>query len=335
MEQPVWPERPDMDKIMAVAGGYLNSRMLFTANDIGLFAALGGAGATVSELAERCGVPQRRVRIVADVLATCGVLERDGDRYRNTAEAEVFLSGRGPVDMKPILRYWDIVSYRRAESSTEAVRHGRGATGSLDARQQEAYQGSVAFSTAPSADALPEVFDFAGKNRVLDIGGGVGTMLLPLLGRWRHLSATLVDLPEVVELARRRLDAGPAADRVATVAADVLVDPLPRGHDVIMVAHLMHLFQPEENRALLGRLRRVAGPDTTLLMVDWWRHWEGLPPPAAVYGAMEFMLISGGDTYTPDEAGQWLDATGWRATGFRPVAGETSMIVAERVDPAG
>lgn len=325
---PHLPNGPSPDQIMAVAGGYINARMLFTACDIELFAALDAAGATAAELAQRCGVPERSVRIVADVLATCGILELNGGRYRNAPPAEAFLSGRGPLDLGSLLRYWDIVSYQRAAAATMAVRTSQGVPCALDAGQVEAFQQWVAFATAQGAETLAAAYDFTDHRRVLDVGGGLGTMVLPLLIRFPHLTATLIDLPEVVGLARKRLAASPAAGRIDPVAADAFTDPLPAGHDCILVAHFMHLLPPERNVALLKRLRAVAAPDTVLLLVDWWRHWDGIPPAEAVYGAVEFLLISGGDTYTPEEAGQWLGATGWQATGWQPLAEPTSLLIA-------
>jgi hypothetical protein len=41
--------------------------------------------------------------------------------------------------------------------------------------------------------------------------------------------------------------------------------------------------------------------------------------------------VRDGDVYSVPEARGWLDATGWRYAGHRPLAGPQSLIVAETV----
>ena len=38
-------------------------------------------------------------------------MARDEDTYRNGETAAVFLTGRTPADLRPILRFWDQISY--------------------------------------------------------------------------------------------------------------------------------------------------------------------------------------------------------------------------------
>src|SRR5204863_4927133 len=106
--------------IFAVAGGFMVSKTLSAAVEVGLFAALDAAGATAEEIGRRCGIPARSARIVADLLAAYGLLERDGDRYRNAPDAEFFLAGRSPADVRPVLRYWYQVVYPGALEAARA-----------------------------------------------------------------------------------------------------------------------------------------------------------------------------------------------------------------------
>jgi hypothetical protein len=45
-----------------------------------------------------------------------------------------------------------------------------------------------------------------------------------------------------------------------------------------------------------------------------------------------FLLVSGeGDVYSAEEVHDWLQATGWRLLERKPLAGPSSLIVAEKV----
>lgn len=316
------------ERIFRVSRGFALAKALFVASEVGVFAAAGdGDGATLTEIAVRTGLPERSARRICDLMVSGGLLEPTGDGFRNTPDAEVFLAGRGPADLRPMLRYFDLVSYPGWIEAERAYRTGQGVYPPMSPVQVEAYESGVAAVTAAAASALAESYDFTPHRRVLDIGGGLGTFLLPILARAPHLTGVLVDLPEVAELAARALA---AEDRVEVVGADALTDPLPAGCDVIMVANLVHLLPPARVLTLLARLREIAEPGGRLLLADWWRDPAG-PHPDSVSGASEFLMISGGDTYEPSEAAAWLAETGWRPLGLHEVLPPQSLIVAEPV----
>src|SRR6266849_1083774 len=114
------------DPIMRIAMGFMAAKHLFIASKIGVFEKLAGAPATLDELAAKCGVPRRTLRINADAMVSLGLLEREGDRYRNSAAAAAFLGGGAGSGLRPMLRFWDKISYRAWLNFESAVRNGEG-----------------------------------------------------------------------------------------------------------------------------------------------------------------------------------------------------------------
>ncbi len=111
------------DPIFQVATGFMAAKHLFAATEIGLFEKLASGPATVDELAQRTGSPRRTLRMVADAMVALGFLERVQDQYRNSPEADLFLSGRDPTsDLRPAMRFFNLFSYSRWEKFEEAVR---------------------------------------------------------------------------------------------------------------------------------------------------------------------------------------------------------------------
>src|SRR5205807_7672793 len=140
--------------------------------------------------------------------------------------------------------------------------------------------------------ALADTYDFGAHRRILDVGGGTGSFLIPALTRHPDLSGTLVEIEPTLSVARTRIAAGPHADRIDVVGADALEDPLPGGHDAMLVANLVHLLSPEHSRQLLQRLRHVAEPGARLLLVDLWTDPGHTDPPTAAPMAGEFLHFS-------------------------------------------
>lgn len=315
-------------RILELGGAYVNSKILFTAVEFGVFDATGTDGATVAELAERCGLPERSARTLADSLAMLGLLERDADRFRNAPDAEAFLTDRGAADVRPLLRHFDRVSFPMWIDATTAFRTRQGVRGPLDAAQTEVYERGVAVTTARTAADLARVHDFGRHQRVLDVGGGYGTFLKPILAAHPHLTATLVDLPEVTRAVAAQTAAGPLAGRLTAVAADLRTDPLPGGQDAIIAANVLHHFSPSGVIGLLHRLREVVTADGELLLVDWWRTGTA-PHPLSWFGAAEFLLFSGGDLYHVDEVTRWLGESGWRFVDLQELTPPSGVIRAE------
>ncbi|MEV4350162.1 methyltransferase [Actinoplanes sp. NPDC049596] len=319
-ESPDGPPGPA--RVIDLLGGFMISKTVFAALDVGLFAEAGSEPVTPAELAGRCGIPHRSARAMTDLLAEAGLLVREGDGFRNAPDAEAFLSGRGPVDLRPLARYWETVSYPAWTDATRAFRTRQGVRPELDKAQTEAYESAVALVTAETAADLARTYDFGRHRRLLDVGGGYGTFARPILAAYENLTATLIDLPEVASVV-----AGQAVPRLTAVGADIFEAPLPPGHDVILVANLVHLLPPDRITELFRRLRAAAAPGATLLLVDWWRTGPA-PHPSARYGAGEFLVISGGDLYQVDEVTAWLTETGWRFSGLTALPPPSGVIEA-------
>lgn len=319
----------DPEPLLRAASGFMAAKHLFAAAELGLFAALAEGPKPLEELAARIGVPARTTRVSADAMVALGFLVRDDGTYRNGEIADAFLSGRGPGDLRPLLRFWDRISYPNWALLAQALRTGTADQAQLTDEEGEIYSAGVEAITAPTARALVDVYDFSVHRRILDIGGGTGSFLLAALDRHADLSGTLVEIEPTRSVAEARIAAGPHTDRIELVGANALVDPLPEGHDALLVANLVHLFSPEHNRQLLQRLRQVAEPDARLLLVDFWTDPGHTDPAFAALMAGEFLLVGGeGDVYSEAEVDDWLAGSGWRSLERTPLAGPQSLIVA-------
>jgi ubiquinone/menaquinone biosynthesis C-methylase UbiE len=321
------------DLIFQVANGFMAAKHLFVANEVGLFVALAASPGTLDDLAQRTGIPRRTLRIFADAIVALGFLERQGDQYQNTPVSSTFLSGRTPTDLRPALRYWNHLNYQRWTELEAVVRTENAVFGefAFTAEEQQLYTEGVEAITAGTARALATTYDFARHRKVLDLGGGIGSFLLAVLRQHNNVEATLFDVPAVAALARQRLAGSPVATRLRIVEGDFFTDPLPNDHDVMLIANVFHNFLPERNRALLERAYACAADGARLLLIDFWTDPTHTQLLMAALMAGAFLLVTGeGDVYSAEEVRDWLQATGWRMLERKPLAGPTSLIVAEK-----
>src|SRR5690242_16650655 len=157
------------EPILHIAQGFMAAKHLFTASAIGFFEALLDRPATLDEIAANCGIPRRTLRISADAMVSLGLLQLDGDHYRNSPSAAAFLAGAPGPDLRPLLRFWDQISYRLWLNFETAVRAGEGERRfeRFTDEQQQIFSAGVEAVTAGAAAALAASYDFTRHRRVL------------------------------------------------------------------------------------------------------------------------------------------------------------------------
>ncbi len=322
------------ETIFQLAQGFMASKHLFAANELGLFEALGEGPTDLDGLAARTGLPRRTARISADAMVALGLLQRDGDRYANGPVAAAFLAGRTPADMRPLLRFWDRLSYPAWSDLAGALGRGRPEHEifEIDPELVPVMSAGIEAATAGACRALPAAAALPPGAKVLDLGGGTGSWSIALAAADPALTATIVELPDVAPVAAQRVAGSGYADRIEVRAGDLFVDELATGHDAVLLANVVHYFSHETNQKLLQRIRNVATPGDRLLVADFWTDSTHTQPLPAALMAGEFAIhLTDGDVYSVDEAAAWLAATGWRFTTHAPLAGPISLVIAEAV----
>ena len=309
------------------------SKHLFAASELGLFEALGEGPVDLDGLAARTGLTRRTARISADAMVALGLLERHGDRYANSPVAATFLSGATPADLRPLLTFWDRLSYPAWAGPRRSARPRPARPRDLRDRRRTG-AGHVGRHRGRHRRRLPRP---ARGGRAAGGEPGAGH-------RRRH--RLLVDRPGGSRpgphrdraRTRRGRRASPEnelrttayADRIDVRVGDVLTDDLPRGYDAFLLANLVHYFTPETNRSILHRIRAAAEPGARLLIADFWTDPTHTQPLPAALMAGEFAIhVNDGDVYSVEEGTAWLHDTGWRYLDHRPLAGPMSVIIAE------
>lgn len=331
MQQTTTPE-----SILQVASGFMASKHLFVATEIALFEHIADSGSSLDDLSAATNVPQRTLRMIADAMVALGLLERRGDLYLNCSATATFLSGRTPTDLRPMMRFLNRLSYRRWLDLESAVRTDGASVGGYHrgytAEDQRIFSEGVESATAGAAQALAAVYDFSRHRRVIDIGGGTGSFLIAIMTRYPHLHGTLFELPTVAPLASRRITSSAAAPRIAVHEGDFFKDHIPPGHDVVILANIIHGHSPERDKALLQKIRDVVEPGARLLVIDFWTDPTHTDPLFAALMTGEFLVGTGsGDIFSRVEGESWLLQTGWKLADQQPLAGSSSLLVGEAV----
>ena len=322
------------EPILRVASGFMASKHLFVATEIGLFENVSDSGSTLDDLSSAMKLPRRTLRMIADAMVALGLLERRGDLYLNGSAAATFLSGRTPSDLRPMMKFLNRLSYRRWLELESAVRTDGasvgGYHGGFTPEDQRVFSEGVESATAGSARALADGYDFTPHRRVIDIGGGTGSFLISIMTHYPHLQGTLFALPTLAPIASPRIALSAVPSRVVVQEGDFLRNCIPADHDVAILANIIHGHSPEQDKTLLQAIRNAVEPGARLLIVDFWTDPTHTNPLFAALMAGEFLTGTGaGDIYSRAEGESWLRQTGWKPVDQRPLAGPSSLLVGE------
>lgn len=323
---------PDPQPIFDAATGFMRAKHLFVAAELGIFEALADGPKSLDELARNLNLPTRTARITVDAVTALGFLDREGESYRNAPVTQAFLAGRGPLDFRPFIRFWNRISFRRWQSLEDSVRLGRGVAGefSFTPEEQKIFSEGVEGFTNSQAMALVDAYDFETHHHVLDLGGGTGSFLRRILERHPKVKGTLFELSGAVGVARQKLSGTALESRIRIIEGDFLKDAIPKDHDVFLVANVVHALDREQNRQLFRRVRESASRGARFLLVDFWTNAAHTEPLFAALMAGEFLVIAGnGDVYSVEEGRSWLEQAGWRFLGHKPLTGPASLVIAE------
>ena len=158
------------------------------------------------------------------------------------------------------------------------------------------------------------VLDWRGDETVVDIGGGNGSLLGPLLERLPGVRGIVFDLPETVR------DESGFGERCTFVEGSFF-DSVPTG-DVYVLSGIIHNWDDEQATAILRTIREAAPADARLLVID-----SVVPDGNEPHGSkwLDLLMLS-------LVAGRERDEIQWRALlvngGFEPVRIEDGLIEA-------
>lgn len=332
--------------LLQLATGFWGSMVLASAVEVDLAGRLaGGRAVSVRELAAELEFPPRPAVVFVAACASLGLLERDGEKYRNSALAEVFLVPTSDHYFGGFVTFVVEREYSAYQRLTEALRTGRpltwdpGVQESLFSAEDRVmlalfWQAMHSLSMF-TATALADAVDLTGHTRLLDVGGGSGAFPITLCRRYPNLTATVLDLPHACEFAQARIRDAGLADTVDTIAADFLADEaLPGGYDVMLLSHVLHDWDSATGRALLGKCWQALPSGGALVVCELMLNPERTGPPvAALMGINMLVETEGGENYSETELTDWL-----LATGFTPVqlvalgdaAGATGALLAHK-----
>lgn len=334
------PGPSPVETIMGMALGYLVSRSLHVATELGIADLLADGPRPVEDLARATGAHRESLRRLLRTLAAQGVFaEDDIGRFAITPAAALLQRG---VMRDGVLLCGEVTGDGSWWSAVGALRHsvmtGEPAFDRLHGMAFFDYVGvhpecgrwfdrGMANFAAAENPAIAGAFDYSQFRHVIDIGGGQGGLLAEILKRHPTVRGTLFDLPQVV---RNRAELGEETfgERWTTVGGDFF-QSVPRGGDVYVLKRIIHDWSDGQCVHILRRCREAMRSDARLLVVDAVVPPGNAPHPAKVMDIL-MMVFAQGRERTEQDFARLFDEAGLQLAGITTTPGTLAIVEARR-----
>lgn len=321
------------DPLAQTIRAFQESRAVLTAVELDVFTVV-EAGATASDAAAKIGADARATELLLNALVAAGLLQKDGDLFRNTPIAARHLSAHGKDDNRAAIMHtahlWNTWS-----TLTDSVRRGTAAP--LKDMEERGDQWTVPFIAAmhrnatDRASAVVHAVGVANARRMLDVGGGSGAYAIAFAQANPQLFVDVLDLETVLPIADGHIEQAGLSHRVRTRAGDLRTEQLGCDYDVVFVSAICHMLDETGNRDLLRRCYEALAPNGRVVVQDFILEADKTSPKTAALFSLNMLVgTRAGRSYSEPEYAGWMEAAGFADVHRVRLPGPAGLMIGTR-----
>ena len=309
------------EALLSVLVGFWTGRAVYVAAKLGIADLVKDGARSVQDLASSTGTHAESLYRVMRALASIGWFEEDAQGRFGPTPWTAAIETNSPVS----LRYLAMTElgeehYPAWENVLYSVRTGEIAFDdrfgmsnwefwSKNPEHAEIFNKGMSDLTALTEPALIAAYDFSSLDRIVDIGGGRGTLLTSILRRNVNATGVVFDLPHVIELARQDPVTAAIGDRCQLVEGDFF-ESVTEGGDAYILKWILHDWNDDQCVAILKNCRRAILPEGRLLVIE-----AVLPgrnePSLNKFMDLNMLVMTGGRERTESEYRDLFEAAGF------------------------
>lgn len=327
------------DYIMHVGTSFTAAKTLLSAVELDVFTELAREPADHDALRQRLGLHPRASRDFFDALVALGFLDRIDGVYHNTPPAEHFLDRRKPSYIGGLLDMANQRLYAYWHGLTDALRTGRPqnelksggesffATLYADPARLKTFLGAMTGVSYAANRNIARKFPWASYSSFVDVGTAQGNLACQVAQAHSHLEGVGFDLPPVAPIFNEYITLHGVADRLKFCAGDFFRDPLPAA-DVVMMGHILHDWNLEEKRLLIGKAYAAIPAGGALIVYESIIDDERRENAVGLMVSLTMLIETpGGFDYTGADCQAWMQQAGFSRTYVERLTASDSMVV--------
>jgi len=334
MSQPPTPAA-----ILQTGLAFWPAKTLLSAIELGLFTELAGGPQGYEALRTRLGLHARSARDFFDTLVALGFLTREGDRYANTRETDLFLDRGKPSYVGGILEMANARLYPFWNHLTDALKTGlpqnevrTGGAAMFEtlyadpARLKQFLEAMTGISRGANM-AIARQVPWASYRNYVDVGTAQGDLAAQIALANPHLTGQGFDLPQVGPIFTEYVAGLGLSDRLSFAAGSFFTDPLPKA-DVVLMGHILHDWDLSEKKMLIVKAYEALPKGGALVVYESIIDNDRSKNAFGLMMSLNMLIETpGGFDYTDADCSGWMRAAGFKTTRVEALAGPDSMVI--------
>ncbi|XP_067266045.1 acetylserotonin O-methyltransferase [Chanodichthys erythropterus] len=315
-------------KILEYMEGFLVSKTLFTACELGVFELLNESWMSASQLAQALNTSEDGTE---RLLSACVGLELlnahtnpDGAvLYSNTEMSTVFLTKSSPKSLYHSIEYSSRTIYLCWHYLTDAVRDGKNqyekAFGVNSKDLFEALYRSDE-EMVKFMQLMNSIWNICGRDVVTafnlspfkcicDLGGCSGALAKQCVSAYPESTVTIFDLPKVVKTSRQHFGSD-QDERISFCEGDFFKDALPQA-DLYILARILHDWTDQRSVELLVKIYQSCRQGGGVLLVESLLHEDNSGPLTAQLYSLNMLVQTEGRERKGSDYRRLLTAAGF------------------------
>ena len=335
---------------MALAGmlfGFQPAQVLATAAELGIADLVADEARTSADLAAATGTDPDALHRLLRAMAGLGLVDEvEPGRFRLGGPwTRPVRRSPGPALAGPAVRrragvatLGDLIdAVRRGSGRDEIVferTYGEPALAYFAARPEleAVFNDAMTEATTRALPGIVAAYDWSRFTRLVDVGGGNGTLMAAVLGSAPALKGTVFDVAAGLAETPGHLERAGVADRCDVVAGD-FYRAVPEGGDGYVIKSVLHDWDDERCTTILRNCRKAIAPDGRLVVVEPVLP-ERIEHPGQMAGTLlsdlNMLLLTGGRERTASTFRELLAGASFAVTAIRPTEGSDFSIVEAR-----
>lgn len=246
------------------------SHAITAAVDVGIPDALAEEATHFNALAWQTGAHAPTLYRILRALAANGIFREVGDGLFEHTETSRLLRRDDHYSWSGMARMWNHPSCLKAWGEHgNSLRDGRSGIEHAfgkplydhlhdDPSATKAFAEAMVSNSAHVAVSIARKFPFQNYSSVVDLGGGVGTLLLAILKAHAHLNGVIFEIPDLECEARRNIAAHDLASRCDVAGGDFF-QYIPDGADLYLVKNSLWNWSDEQCLIIMKNVRAALG----------------------------------------------------------------------------
>lgn len=115
-------------------------------------------------------------------------------------------------------------------------------------------------------ESIVDAYDFSSIHTLVDVGGGLGSLLMTVLQRYPMMKGILFDRPEVIEEAREQIERAGLSSRCELIPGNFF-EEIPRG-DAYCLRQIILDWEDKECEIILRNCKQAMNPGGKILVIE-------------------------------------------------------------------